>query len=350
MDLINNKEYIAQIMELARLIPMKDCIMLVTGATGLVGTCLVDSIIASNSHFNNNIKLVLLGRNSKELQARFKYDNSEKYINYVEKDLSENTELISISAGIDYIIHLASLADPRSYTKYPVETIRTNINGTQCLLEYCKKNKKTRLLFTSSFEVYGKIGNKEVYHELDSGEIDLNGIRSCYPVSKKCSEIMMRAYHEEYNVDCVIARLCSVYGPTMKNDDSKAHAQFINAALNNEPIIMKSEGLQKRSYCYVMDVVSALFYILFNGVSGEAYNVSNEESITTIKNLANMISRLSDESVVQLDDEEIDKIHYSRPHNCVLDNKKLKDIGWKGKYSLNEGIKSTIEIMRGYDK
>ena len=180
----------------------------------------------------------------------------------------------------DYIIHGASNADPISYAKYPVETITTNVIGANNVLEYGKKHQNCKITFLSTFEVYGQTTHDE-YKELDFGLVDFNVFRSCYPESKRVMEILSRCYVDEYGVNVNVARLSSVYGPTMSPNDSKAHAQFLRNALGNEDIVMKSKGLAKRTYTYVFDASTAILMILFRGKTGECYNVSNENSIAS---------------------------------------------------------------------
>lgn len=342
MNIIDSKIYLEEIDHIAQNIPLKKCSILVTGASGLIGACIIDSIIYANRKYENNIHIYALGRNEEKLKKRFEYAN-QAFISYIIQDVKE---LISTDIKFDYIIHTASNADPMRYSQNPVETMQTTLFGTNNLLEYCRKNKQTRLLFTSSFEAYGKIMNHDIYCETDSGEIDLNSIRSCYPESKRCAEILIRSFNKEYSINCVIARLSSIYGPTMLDNDSKAHAQFIRNALKGEDIVLKSKGIQKRTYCYVMDAVSALFTILFKGVCGETYNISNENSVVTISHLAEIIASVSETQVVYDNPDEFENQGYSRPQNCVLDNTKLRSLGWKGEYSVYDGIKSTIKILK----
>ncbi len=310
--------------------------ILVTGSTGLIGSCIIDVLLAANASFGKEYEIFALGRSEEKMLNRFgKNDN----LHFVVQDV---TEPITVD-GLDHVIHAASNADPRSYALYPAETIITNIKGAINVLEYCKRN-NTRVLLTSSFEVYGKL-EQDIYDETHYGIIDLNMIRSCYPESKRTAEMLFKSYADEYNVDCVIARLSSIYGPTMKSDDSKAHAQFIRNALAGENIVLKSKGEQVRSYCYVMDAVSALFAILYKGKSGEAYNVANENSIASIAELAKTIADQAGTEVVFELPDEIESKGFSKPQNCVLNTEKIKKLGWFGKYDLQTGIRETLTVL-----
>lgn len=330
-----SKLYRESIKKIASELPEKKGNVLITGATGLIGSCMADVLLEANKD-GSCFNIYVLGRNEEKIMSRF-------YCNSVHIIAQNITETFSID-NMDYIIHAASNADPKSYALYPAETILTNVIGAKNVLEYCK-NKKTRALLTSTFEVYGEL-KKDIYSEEDYGLLDYNQIRSCYPESKRVAELLFRTYHDEYDVDCVIARLASIYGPTMSETDSKAHAQFIRNAIRGENIVLKSEGLQKRTYCYLMDAVSGLFTVLFKGNKGEAYNVANSNSVATIANVAKTVAEIAGTEVVFDIPDEIEKKGFSKPLNCVLNSRKLESLGWSGKYDLRTGLYETISILK----
>lgn len=343
MDIIKNKKYLDSLEKIAQNLSVKEGHILVTGATGLIGSCMVDVLLYANRECGCQFQVYAAGRSKEKMQKRFAYVQDEAQLVYLEQDVCEP---LNGEYELDYIVHAASNADPCAYSLYPAETLLTNIYGTKNMLEYCKEHTKTRLLLTSTFEVYGRVDGVDEYCEDMSGTVNLNQIRSCYPESKRCAEILMRCYGEEYQVDFVIARLCSIYGPTMSATDSKAHAQFIRNALKGQDIVLKSEGLQCRTYCYVMDAVDALFKVLFDGVSGEAYNISNEKSIATIAQVAQTVAKISGTKVTFDLPDEIERKGFSTPQNCILNNEKLRALGWEGRYTLEEGITQTIAILR----
>ena len=220
-----------------------------------------------------------------------------------------------------------------------------NLEGAKNILNYCKAHLETKALFMSTFEVYGNAG-KDVYSETDCGVVDLNKIRSCYPESKRCVEILTRCYVDEYGVKAVIGRLSSIYGPTMAKDDSKAHAQFIRNGLNGEDIVLKSKGEQRRTYCYVIDAVTGLLCILAKGTIGEAYNIANENAIVSIAEVAQTVAYLAGTKVIMQLPNDLEKKGYSAPQNCILDNKKLKSLGWEGHFDIRKGMYECIKILK----
>ena len=334
----NNPIYRNSIEKIAHNLPIQTGRILITGASGLIGSCLVDVFQIANSLVGNKFEIFALGRNEERLKRRF---HGMKHVNFIVQDVTEPIKI----ENLDYIIHAASNADPRSYALYPAETILTNVIGTKNILDYCKYHPNVRALLLSSFEVYGK-QDQDYYHEDDFGLVDINQLRSSYPESKRTAELLFRAYYDEYNTNCLIARLSSIYGPTMLLTDSKAHAQFLKNAINGEDIVLKSEGTQKRTYCYVIDAVSGLLEILFKGEAGEAYNVANDQSIATIAEVAHTIAKLANTKVKFELPDDIEKKGFSKPQNCILITNKLKALGWKGNYTLIHGMHDTLEILK----
>lgn len=328
--------YKDSVRKVSEFIPVKGGKVLVTGATGLIGSSVVDVLIAANE-IDSNFLIYAMSRSESRLKERF--GNKVKYI------AQDIVEPINNELEFDYIIHCASNADPKSYATQPVETILINVLGTNNILNYCKEHKSCRMLLASTFEVYGDIAGISVYTEEMSGVIDQTILRNGYPESKRCCELLLRSYVNEYNINAVIARFPSVYGPTMLKSDSKAQAQFIRNVLNHENIVLKSRGEQRRTYCYVIDAVSGLIKILFDGISGEIYNIANENSISSIAEVARICAEIAKTEVVFDLPDEIEAKGFSHSKDSILDNSKLKKIGWSAKYSLYEGLKETINYL-----
>lgn len=345
--MFNTNQYNENLQETVKNIPnidrLKDKSILITGATGLIGSAIVDTLIWGNLMNKSNIKLYVAGRNKDKMISRFGHLFSEDFLKFVEYDANHELEF---KFDVDYILHGASNAHPIAYSQKPVETMLSNFYGMYNLLQYAKDHKVTRTLYISSSEVYGQKENNELYKEKDYGNIDILNARSCYPSSKRAAETLCASFRKQYSLDVVIVRPGHIYGPTMTVDDSRASAQFARNAVNGEDIIMKSPGQQLRSYCYVFDCVSAILTVLLNGKSGEAYNISNKESIVTIRELAESFANTFGGSVVFEKPGEIESSGYNMMSSSALDSSKLESLGWNGLYDVEEGVKRTVEILK----
>lgn len=313
--------------------------IMITGANGLIGSALIDLLNMYNIVYDYDIKIVALVR-SKIL------DRIEKYNNVVvlKQDVIEK---ISYENNVNYIIHAASNSNPLMYSKDPVGTMLGNFYGMNNVLEFAKEHGSNRVVYVSSGEVYGQ-GNETItaFSENDYGKINPTSPRSCYPISKLASETLCASYSLQHNVETVVVRPCHIYGPTQTENDSRASAQFINNVLNNENIILKSEGKQIRSYCYVLDCVSAILKVMIDGENGNAYNISNRDSIISIKEMAELIAAADNKKVEYVIPDEIEKRGFTPVTRSVLDSTKLYNLGWKPFWKFEYGIKNTIEIMK----
>ena len=242
--------------------------ILITGATGLIGSCLVDFIMKCNDD-GLNCKIYALGRDEKKARERFYYCADDGLFEFIRYDISKSFDRDDIGI-IDYVLHLASNTHPVQYSTDPIGTITTNIFGTYNILEFAQKHQTVRCAVASSNEIYGENrGDVEKFDEHYCGYIDSNTMRAGYPESKRCSEALCQAFIKQKNMDIVVPRLTRSYGPTMLMSDSKAISQFIRKGLEGEDIILKSAGLQYYSYTYVADAVSGLLTVLFKGKCGE---------------------------------------------------------------------------------
>ena len=334
--------YQKQLNYVSQLLPSRDANILVTGASGLIGSFLVDTLLYANKFKHRNFKVFALGRSVEKLSRRFQYASEADGLHFMITDVCQP---LDVSLKFDYIVHAASNADPRSYALLPSETLLTNVLGTKTVLDYAKKNKNCRVLLTSTFEVYGDAGKNGKLIEESVGTIDFHKLRNCYPASKVCAELLCQGYGEQFEVDYVIARLCGIYGPTMSTNDSKAQAQFIMNALRGEDIVLKSKGEQIRSYCYVADAVSALLTIIVKGSTKGVYNIADENSTISIAAFAKCTAEVGGVGIRFDLPDEIEAKGFSKPVDVVMDNNRLKTLGWDGKYDYKEGIVSTIKIL-----
>ncbi len=310
----------------------------ITGGTGLIGSYLVDSILFSNK----NIKLILLCSNKARAEKRFEKFVDDSRLMIVEQNLMLPIE---INEPINYIISAASFSDSKNYGLYPVETLNINVIGNYNLFELARKQTDfKKYFFSSSSEIYGE--ETDILKETTKGIVNCLDIRSCYNESKRLCETMCVAYSHEYNIPTVVGRFSRIYGPSMKLEDSKALSQFLTKGVNKEDVVLKSKGEQQFSYCYVSDSVSAVFKLLKDGKNAEAYNITNNNELLSLKEIAQIVA---DTSGVELKFEiptSQESIGYSRATIAVQDASKLRELGWNATINLKEGIKNTYEILK----
>ena len=255
------------------------------------------------------------------------------------------TKPLSLNVNFDYIIHAASYASPNYFAKKSVEVIKANIYGVSNLMEYGLGHGMKRMLYVSSGEIYGE-GDGRVFTEDYSGYVNCATVRSCYPSSKRAAETLCVSYASEYGADVVIARPCHTYGPYFSKHDNRVYAQFLRNVLDDEDIVMKSTGEQFRSWCYVVDCVSALLYILLKGKNCEAYNIADDTSNVRIRELADMIALIGGKKVVVELPNAIERKGFGVIKKAIFSNKKLSDLGWHNKTSIFDGLRKTICEIR----
>lgn len=316
--------------------------VLITGASGLIGSALADVLLCSNRELGNNVGLILAGRNAEAMAKRFAYwgPGAYTFASY------EAAEPVAFDFSAGYIFHCASNAHPRAYTEQPVETLVNNVVGTSNMLAYARDCGAKRVLYVSSSEVYGKRGGMEPYGEDEYYLVDPLSARSCYPNSKRACETLCAAYAGEYGVDSVIARPGHVWGPTATDSDSRAHAEFARNAAAGQDIVMKSPGDQLRSYIYSTDCAGALLTILLKGSSGEAYNVGVPGEPCTIRQLADALAEAGGVNIVR-DFPTEDEARGYNPMSCsALKCEKLAGLGFEAAYTLGDAAAATVSACK----
>jgi len=319
--------------------------VLISGASGLIGSFLVDVIMQKNEG-GLNCMVYALGRDKEKANNRFCKWTKNRHFYFIQHNI--NSPLIRNDIGeVNFVLHLASNTHPMQYSTDPIGTITTNIIGLQNMLEFATNHKSTRFLFASSNEIYGENrGDVEKFNEAYCGYIDCNTMRAGYPESKRCGEALCQAYIRQKGLDIVIPRITRSYGPTMLMSDTKAINQFIRKGISGEDIVLKSNGTQYYSYTYVADAVAGLLTVLLKGKCREAYNISDDMSDIMLKDLAAIIADYTGKKVVFEIPDELESAGYSCATKARLDSTKLQALGWKAKYDIKSGIIKTIDILR----
>ena len=318
--------------------------VMITGINGLVCSAIADVLIRYNENHNPQVAIFAAGRSEKRIRERFGKYSEKSYFHFIQYDAT--TPFFGCNLTVDYIIHGASNSSPDRITKEPVETILSNIVGLNALLSYAKKRGTKRLLYISTSEVYGAKEDSEPFREDQYGFIDLLKPRNSYSVGKRAAETLCVSYSDEYDVESVIIRPGHIYGPSATKADKHVSSQWAYDAARGEDIVMKSEGMQLRSYCYCLDAATAILTALIKGENNHAYNISNPDSVISIKEMA---QALADSAGVQVkmglptDDE---RKGFNPMSNSSLDSTSLINLGWKGVFNDTEGFGHTVQILR----
>ena len=317
---------------------LKNKTFLITGANGLIASYYSYTLMYLNDIKNLNIKILLLVRNKRKTEQNIgKRDD----VIILEQDVCDN---IDYNDNIDYIIHMASSANPKTIIEKPVDIIKANVLGTLNILNLAQ-NHKAEVLFTSTREVYGAMDeNVEKISEEDFGKLNFYELRACYPESKRLAETLILSYAYQYNIKYKIARIAHTYGPGMNiNSDGRIMSDLLEAVVNKKDIVLKSNGEAIRAFCYIVDTIRALLYITLDNNENEVYNVSNETEEISVKDLAYKLKEMFKDKNIDVKFQiEKDNRKYVSFKRVKLDTKKLEKLGWKPIISLEEGVKRTV--------
>tara|TARA_B100001093_G_scaffold103004_1_gene95182 strand:- start:4028 stop:5080 length:1053 start_codon:yes stop_codon:yes gene_type:complete len=317
--------------------------ILITGANGFIASYLISFLIFLNIKKKFNIKIFLITRNSKEIKKKFINNKTRNFVKILNINLNEN---LDISQKVDYIFHLASNSSPKNYKKFPLNTLEPNVLGTFNLLSYASKIKIKSFIFFSSGEVYGNSKNNILKEEklFDFNPLTL---RASYVEGKKIAETICYSFFKQKKIPIKILRIFHTYGPFMNLNDGRVMMDFVKNAVNEKNIVIKSEGNQKRSFCYISDLIQGLFIVLLKGKNGEAYNLANNNEYYSIKRLAYVISKLTKHKKIIYKTRPKKDNYLISPFNRVYPSiEKIKKLGFKPSIGIKEGFKKTIDFYK----
>lgn len=319
-------------------------VVFVTGATGLIGSQFIKSIVCYNKVNDTNIKVIAFARS--EEKAKSVLGDLEN----VEILVGDINNKISYSGNVDYIIHGASATSSKFFVEHPVETIFTAIDGTKNILEFAKEKNVESFVYLSSLEVYGTPdGSKEKIGENDYGYIDPLSIRSSYSEGKRMVECLCCSYASEYGVPVKIARLSQTFGAGVDYNDGRVFAEFARCSIEKRDIVLHTQGNTVRTYCYTTDAISAIAYIAVYGEVGSAYNVTNPDTACSIKEMAQLVCDIFPEADIKVAidiPEDVNSFGYNPEMIIKLDSSRLECLGWKAQVGIEEMFKRLIESMR----
>ena len=322
--------------------------VLITGVTGMLASYIVDVLLIYNDRLMNNgdrICITGMARDKDRVARRFANWRDRKDLNFIIQDV---VEPLATSETFDYIIHAASNASPKFYKTDPVGTLMANIEGTRNLLSYAQNHKIESFLFFSSGEVYGNpTGRNYKFNEDSFGALNPVELRSCYAEGKRAGEAMCVAWCSQYGIPVKIVRPFHVYGPGMKLDDGRVFADFVSDIVHKRDIIIRSDGLARRAFCYISDATQAFLKVLLFGENGVPYNIGNPEAEISIGELATMLINLYPELSL--------KVRYDYPKEnympsdtiaVVPDIQRIKQMGWEPTVSIKTGFQKTIRSFQ----
>ena len=320
---------------------LKNKTVMITGASGMVGSYMLYVLLMLNDEKHYGIKVDAVMRNVNKLPEEVR---NREDVNVVVADVTKD---IPDVGDIDYIIHAASPASPLIMQNQPVETIAANTIGTFKTLELAKEKNAEGYLFISSREIYGQPDEgQEFFYENTYGFVDQLNPRSCYSEGKKAAETMCVCFHEEYGLNTKIARLAHTYGPGMSIYDGRVQADFLKNVYHNEDIVLKSEGTAVRTYTYIADTIAGMYRILLDS-EDIVYNIGNEAGKVSIRDLAEILVSIYPERGLKLVfDIPEGGTKGTAPYTLgILSSEKLRKLGWNPKYSVKDGFKRTLEYL-----
>jgi UDP-glucuronate decarboxylase len=317
--------------------------VLVTGATGMIGSYLTLVLLRLCRDLSPAPQLSLLVRSREGARRRFGALLDAPRCIVVEASLLAPPVL---AAGLpDVIVHAASPASPKDYAQQPVEVIRANALGTYMLLEHYARDRAPRFLLLSS-AVYGATENAGAVDEDSFGAIPTLDPRNCYIESKRMAENLLACWQAQYGLDFKAGRIFHTFGPGLNLDDGRIFADVLKAAVGRAPIVLTSDGLTLRTFCYLADTVAALFYALLRGQPGAAYNIGNSRNELTIREFALLGAQLTDPPLA-VTFGEADRSRYlpAPTRRGHPDTTRIEALGWQPRHGVPDALERTYRSL-----
>ena len=320
-----------------------DSSFLVTGATGLIGSFIINTLHHANIEYHLRNKIIAIVRNEKKAKLLFPWiqDRNSDLSLIVIKDIKDPFPCIPI----DYIIHAAGNTDSAYMISNPVETSLGIIVGAKNVLEVGRIAETKGIAILSSMEVYGQIVEKKVVDENSSfGFLDPFNIRSCYPMAKRMVENLVCSYFSEYHVHAMTLRLSQTFGYPVASTEKRLFGMMINAAKQKQDIVLSTKGDKINNFCYLADAVTAILYVLKKGEAGNCYNVSNISSTMSIVESARMIANdiMEKQIKVCFDISSQSNKKFAPDSKYIMDSSKLESLGWKPTVGIYEAYRRNI--------
>ncbi len=315
---------------------------LITGSKGIVGSGLIRWILFENKKRGTNTHIIASSRNPETKPAFIEDSDSVSFCKFGDEG--------SISKKIDYIIHTAAPTSNKVFKEQPVETFRTIVDGTETILELARKQDKCSIIYLSSEEAYGTPTVSEPVKESFVGAIDSLNVRNCYPLGKKASELLCKAYYDEYGLDVKIIRPTVILGLYQPYDSVKVEAEILRCIVENKNLYMKSNGMTRKCVIYTMDALSAVLTVLFKGSAGDVYNATNPETYETVKERAyKAFAKFNPNVTIEFAEQDFSVASGYLPQRALQEDiSKIRELGWKPLAGMDDIYE--IDIKRFSDK
>lgn len=308
---------------------LKNKSVLITGATGLVGSMLVRALCAAPVE----VSVIAHVRNEQKARAMF----GDLPVSYCVGDV---TAPVEYDGDVDFILHTASVTASKSFVTEPVQTLMTAIDGTKNLLEFARQKHVQSMVYVSSMEAFGITDPAlERVTEKDLGYIDILSVRSSYSEGKRICECLCAAYAAQYGVPVKIARLAQTFGAGVSRADGRVFAQFTKSCLEGRDIVLHTAGKSMGNYCYTADAVRGLLTIALRGENANAYTVVNPATSMQIRQVAQLVSDTLTEGQTKIIfdiPESALTYGYAPDVTMRLSGDKLMALGWQPEVDLPE--------------
>lgn len=318
----------------------------ITGATGLLGSLLARGIVCASYARDLGVKVIAFVRNEEKAKTQFA-NYTQDGLTIVTGDINEP---IRYDGAVDYIFHTASVTASKDFVDHPVETILTTLQGTEHVLEFARQKQVSGMVYLSSMEAYGVVDAQHYnVRETDYGYIDPLQVRSSYSESKRMAEGLCGAYAHEYGVPVRTARLAQTFGAGIAKNENRVFAQFARSIMEGRDIVLHTDGSKAHCYCYTSDAVLGLLTVLLRGASGEAYNISNQETFCSIREMAQMLIGEYPQSGSQLVfdiPKDANKFGYAPTSRMLVNSEKINALGWKAEVSLPQMFARLMQYMK----
>lgn len=315
------------------------CTSLVCGGAGFVGSHLCEFLLRAGN------KVICMDDLSTGRMDNVRLFLGTPMFKFVEHDVSAPFPTDMTDWGITEIYNLACAASPRDYQQNPIATLRTSFVGSMNLLDLARKT-DARILLASTSEVYGDplvTPQDEDYW----GNVNPNGIRSCYDEGKRVAETLFCDYHRQYGTDTRIVRIFNTYGPRMREGDGRVVPNFIVQALRGDSLTVYGDGKQTRSFLYIDDLVAGISGVMKSSAVATPVNIGNPNE-TSIAELAQLVKTLT-HSASEIAYYPLPRDDPKRRKPNIARAKMLLD-GWEPHWPLSEGLRKTIAYFSKTNK